>query len=333
MPIRAFISGCSATVLSDDEKKFFAEFRPWGLILFRRNIESPSQVQALIASFRDIVGQENAPILIDQEGGRVQRLGPPHWPNFPAAHLLASMPDNESLVRQGAQLIASELVKLGINVDCLPVADLRISGAHDVIGDRAYGSDPSIVARLARAAAEGLLERGVLPVVKHIPGHGRATADSHHELPKVSASRDELESTDFEAFRLLADMPLAMTAHVIFEAIDPALPATLSPVIIEGVIRRSIGFEGLLMTDDVSMKALSGDIGGNASAAFAAGCDLALHCNGDIREMRAVAASSPILAGKSADRAKKALDRIAGEAKPFDVAKAWRSFSGMIESV
>jgi len=333
MPIRAFISGCSTTVLSDAEKQFFAESRPWGLILFKRNIESPSQVRALIGSFRAEVGRENAPILIDQEGGRVQRLGPPHWPNFPAAQILAGLQDNVSSVRLGAQLIASELVKLGINVDCLPVADLRISGAHDIIGDRAYGSDPSIVAKLGRAAAEGLLSGGVLPVVKHIPGHGRAKADSHHELPKVSVSRDELERTDFEAFRLLSDLPLAMTAHVIYEAIDPVLPATISRTVVDDVIRRSIGFDGLLMTDDVSMKALSGDMGENTAAAFAAGCDLALHCNGDMREMRVVAANSPLLTGKSADRAKKALDRIAGEGKPFDVAKAWRRFSGMIESV
>lgn len=333
MSVRAFISGCASTTLSDEEKRFFADTCPWALILFKRNIENPLQVTELIQSFREITGCENAPVLIDQEGGRVQRLGPPHWPDFPAAERLARTADTEAAVTLGARLIAEELLKLGINVDCLPLADLRFPGAHDVIGDRAYGSEPVQVAKLARAAAEGLLAGGVLPVVKHIPGHGRAMADSHLELPKVSAPRAELERTDFEPFRLLADLPLAMTAHVIYEAIDPSLPATISPVVVRDVIRGHIGFDGLLMTDDVSMKALSGGIGENTKAAFAAGCDLALHCNGNMDEMRAVAESSPPLDGKSAERAKKALDRIVGGAKPLNVAEAWSRFSAMVESV
>lgn len=333
MSVRAFISGCASTTLSDEEKRFFADTCPWALILFKRNIENPLQVTELIQSFREITGCENAPVLIDQEGGRVQRLGPPQWPDFPAAERLARTADTEAAVTLGARLIAEELLKLGINVDCLPLADLRFPGAHDVIGDRAYGSEPVQVAKLARAAAEGLLAGGVLPVVKHIPGHGRAMADSHLELPKVSAPRAELERTDFEPFRLLADLPLAMTAHVIYEAIDPSLPATISPVVVRDVIRGHIGFDGLLMTDDVSMKALSGGIGENTKAAFAAGCDLALHCNGNMDEMRAVAESSPPLDGKSAERAKKALDRIVGGAKPLNVAEAWSRFSAMVESV
>jgi beta-N-acetylhexosaminidase len=333
MTARAFISGCSSTSLSDEEKRFFAEACPWGLILFKRNIENPAQVTELTRSYREIAGRSDAPVLIDQEGGRVQRLGPPHWPNFPAAEKLASASDMEASVELGARLIANELTSLGINVDCLPVADLRFPGAHDVIGDRAYGSDPASVAALARAAAEGLMAGGVLPVVKHIPGHGRALADSHLELPKVLVSREELERTDFEPFRRLADLPLAMTAHVIYEAIDSALPATISKVVVRDVIRNHIGFDGLLMTDDVSMKALSGAIGENTKAAFAAGCDLALHCNGKMDEMREVAASSPPLDGKAAERAKKALDRIAGGAKPLDVAEAWGRFSAMIETV
>jgi beta-N-acetylhexosaminidase len=333
MTVRAFISGCHSTSLSDEEKRFFAETCPWGLILFKRNIENPAQVMELTRSYREIVGRSNAPVLIDQEGGRVQRLGPPHWPNFPAAEKLASASDTKDPVELGARLIANELTSLGINVDCLPVADLRFPGAHDVIGDRAYGSDPVAVAALARAAAEGLIAGGVLPVVKHIPGHGRAMADSHLELPKVSVSRDELERTDFVPFRRLADLPLAMTAHVIYEAIDSALPATISKVVVRDVIRNHIGFDGLLMTDDVSMKALSGAIGENTKAAFAAGCDLALHCNGKMDEMREVAASSPALDGKAAERAKKALDRIAGGPKPLDVTEAWSRFSAMIETV
>lgn len=333
MPVRAFISGCASTLLSDEEKRFFSEACPWGLILFKRNIENPAQVSELTRRFRETVGRADAPVLIDQEGGRVQRLGPPHWPDFPTAERLAATSDTAASVELGARLIASELVKLGINVDCLPVADLRFPGAHDVIGDRAYGSDPAEVATLARAAADGLIAGGVLPVVKHIPGHGRATSDSHYELPKMSASRVELERTDFEPFRRLSDLPLAMTAHVVYEAIDPALPATLSPTVIAEVIRGHIGFDGLLMTDDVSMKALSGEIGANTKAAFAAGCDLALHCNGRLDEMRAVAEQSPPLDGKSAERAKKALDRIAAGPKPLDVAEAWSRFSAMIETV
>lgn len=263
----------------------------------------------------------------------MQRLRAPHWPDFPAAERLTMTSDTETAVALGARLIANELAPLGINVDCLPVADLRFPGAHDVIGDRAYGSDPAVVARLARAAAQGLLDGGVLPVVKHIPGHGRAMADSHLELPRVDAPREELERLDFEPFRQLSDLPLAMTAHVIYEAVDPALPATISPKAIREVIREYIGFDGCLMTDDVSMKALSGDIGANTDAAFAAGCDLALHCNGNMDEMRAVAANSPLLDGKSAQRAKKALDRIAGGAQPLAVAEAWKRFSAMVETV
>jgi beta-N-acetylhexosaminidase len=333
MPVRAFISGCASTSFSDEEKRFFAETCPWGLILFKRNIQNPAQVTELTHSYREIVGRADAPVLIDQEGGRVQRLGPPHWPDFPAAERLASTSDTKVSVELGARLIANELTKLGINVDCLPVADLRFSGAQDVIGDRAYGSEPESVAALARAAADGLMAGGVLPVVKHIPGHGRAMADSHHELPKVGVSREELERTDFAPFRRLSDLPLAMTAHVIYEAIDPSLPATISAVVIRDVIRDHIGFDGLLMTDDVSMKALSGGVGRNTKAAFAAGCDLALHCNGKMDEMREVAENSPRLDGKPAERAKKALDRIAAGPKPVDVAEAWSRFSAMIETV
>lgn len=333
MHVRAFISGCASLSFSDEEKRFFADTCPWGLILFKRNIENPAQVQELTKAFREIVQRGDAPVLIDQEGGRVQRLGPPHWPNFPTAEKLASAVETKATVSLGARLIAAELAKVGITVDCLPVADLRFPGAHDVIGDRSYGADPALVASLARAAAEGLMQGGVLPVVKHIPGHGRALADSHLELPRVSASRQELEQTDFAPFRLLADLPLAMTAHVIYEAVDPEKPATISPVLVRDVIRDFIGFDGLLMTDDVSMKALSGAIGDNTSTAFSAGCDLALHCNGKMDEMRDVAENSPVLDGKAAERAKKALDRIAEQPKPLDVAEAWGRFSAMINTV
>lgn len=334
MPVRAFISGIAGTAFTDEEKRFFADTSPWGLILFKRNIENPTQVRDLTHTFRELAGREDAPILVDQEGGRVQRLAPPTWPAFPAAAALADRDEEESAagIRLGARLIAHELAGLGINVDCLPVADLRHPDGHGVIGDRAYGSEPARVATLARAAAEGLLAGGVLPVVKHIPGHGRARADSHHELPRVGADRMELEQTDFEPFRRLADLPLAMTAHVVYEAIDASAPATISATVVREVIRDYIGFDGLLMTDDLSMKALSGTFADRTKAAFAAGCDMALHCNGDMAEMREIAAHTPVLAGEAARRAQKALDRLAGVPEPLDIAEAWRRFSAMIET-
>lgn len=334
MTAYAYISGCAGTSLLDEERLVFSKRCPWGLILFKRNIQNPAQVMELVDSFRELAGRADAPVLIDQEGGRVQRLGPPHWPKYPAAAELVSATAGsgatETGVRLGAKLIAHDLRKLGINVDCLPVADLRHAGAHDIIGDRAYGSDPQTVAALARAAAEGLLAGGVLPVVKHIPGHGRALADSHLELPRVSASRDELEQTDFEAFRLLSDLPLAMTAHVVYEAYDAALPATLSRDVMDRVVRGLIGFDGLVMTDDLSMKALSGSMVARTQAAFAAGCDVALHCNGDMMEAIDVATCSPPLQGKALARAEKALDRIKEPLEPFDTADAWHRFSAMI---
>jgi beta-N-acetylhexosaminidase len=336
MTAHAYIAGCAGISLSDEEKRLFSKRCPWGLILFKRNIENPAQVQELIQSYRAIAGRNDAPVLIDQEGGRVQRLGPPHWPSFPAAERLVNATGSdvsaEETIRLGARLIASELVKLGINVDCLPVADLRHEGAHDIIGDRSYGSDPRVVAKLARAAADGLRAGGVLPVVKHIPGHGRAMSDSHLELPRVSASRAELDRTDFAPFQALADLPLAMTAHVIYEAIDAELPATISKMVVREVIRGHIGFDGLLMTDDLSMKALTGSFAERTEAAFAAGCDMALHCNGQMSELQTVAEASPPLSGEAERRAKKALDSLKDTPEPFNVAEAWGRFSAIIKA-
>jgi beta-N-acetylhexosaminidase len=323
MKTRAFIAGCSGLELTPDEVAFFKEAAPWGFILFRRNIGTPEQVKALCASLRDAVGREDAPILIDQEGGRVQRMGPPHWPKYPAGAAYGRVHANDPLVqrelaRLGARLIAHDLRSVGINVDCLPVLDVPSPGAHDVIGDRAYGKTPDRVAVLGRAAAEGLLAGGVLPVIKHIPGHGRAGADSHLSLPVVDASREELERHDFAPFRMLTDMPLAMTAHVVYTALDPERPATTSPVIMKDIIRGHIGYDGLIMTDDLSMKALSGTFREKTEAAFAAGVDMALHCNGDMEEMSAVAEATPILEGEALRRANAALARITHEPEPLD---------------
>jgi beta-N-acetylhexosaminidase len=330
MTARAFITGLAGPALAADERAFLREAGPWGLILFARNIENPEQVRRLIADVRDILGR-NAPVLIDQEGGRVQRLGPPHWPSYPAGAAYGELYDRDrdvglAAARLGARLIAADLTALGIDVDCLPLADVPVAGADAVIGDRAYGDTPAKVSAIAASVAEGLARGGVLPVLKHIPGHGRATADSHADLPVVDADRATLERTDFAAFQPLAGLPMAMTAHVVFSAIDPVAPATTSATMVRQVIRGDIGFGGLLMSDDISMGALSGSIDERSSAALAAGCDVVLHCNGRLDEMSAVAAQSPLLAGSAAQRAAAALaSRRAAES--IDLAAARAEFS------
>lgn len=331
---RAFIIGVSGLGLTQAERDFLREADPWGLILFKRNIDTPAQVSALTRDFRNILGRD-APVLVDQEGGRVQRLGPPHWPKYPPGAAYGGLYDRDpaaglAAARLGARLIAAELHALGIDVDCLPLADVPVEGADNVIGDRAYGTNPAKVAAIAGAVAEGLEQGGVLPVLKHIPGHGRATADSHHRLPVVDIDRATLEATDFQAFRPLAGLPLAMTAHVVYSAIDSA-PATTSAIMIGNVIRDSIGFTGALMSDDISMGALSGTIAERTRAAFVAGCDLVLHCNGRLDEMRMVAAESPMLAGEAGRRADAALAaRRAPE--PIDLAAARLEFAALMQN-
>jgi beta-N-acetylhexosaminidase len=312
MSTRAFITGVSGLELNAAEREFIRAERPWGFILFKRNIETPKQVALLVEELRKAVGEPDAPVLIDQEGGRVQRLGPPHWPVYPPGAVFDTLYDIDSALgltaaRLSSRLIAADLADLGITVDCLPLADVPVAGADAVIGNRAYGTEPGKVAAIARAVTEGLEQGGVLPVLKHIPGHGRATADTHFRLPEVDTSKKELERTDFAAFQPLADLPMAMTAHVVFSALDPAHPATTSATIIEQVIRGVIGFQGLLMSDDVSMNALSGSIAERTRAIFAAGCDVVLHCNGKLDEMREVVAETPELTGKALQRANAAL--------------------------
>lgn len=309
---KAFITGISGTALSSAERRFIASERPWGFILFRRNVETPSQAIALIGELRSALGEANAPVLIDQEGGRVQRLQPPHWPVYPAGAVFGRLYDIDpalglTVARLSARLIADDLSRLGISVDCLPLADVPVAGADAVIGDRAYGSEAAKVAAIARAVTTGLEQGGILPVLKHIPGHGRAAADSHIELPSVDAPENELDRTDFAAFRPLADLPMAMTAHVVFTALDPAHPATTSATMINKVIRGSIGFQGLLMSDDVSMNALAGTIAERTAAVLAAGCDMVLHCNGKLEEMCEVARATPELMGRAKERAAAAL--------------------------
>ena len=311
MAPRAFICGLAGPTLS--EERFLREAEPWGVILFTRNVESPAQLVRLTASVRSALGR-NAAILIDQEGGRVQRLGPPHWPSYPPGATYGRIYDQSAEKAQraaylGACLIAADLVAVGIDVNCLPIADVRVAGASDIIGDRAYGETPEKVAAIARSVADGLLAAGVLPVLKHIPGHGRAAIDSHGGLPVVETERSTLEATDFAAFRPLADLPLGMTAHVVYTAIDHLAPATTSVTVIRHVIRGGLNFSGLLMSDDISMGALSGSLESRSRAAIAAGCDLVLHCNGNLDEMYAVASSAPVLAGRAAERAQSALEK------------------------
>ena len=329
----AAIYGCAGLRLTAEEKAFFSDARPWGFIVFRRNVESPDQMRALTDEMRDCVGDPDAPVLIDQEGGRVQRMGPPHWPKYPpaAAYLKATHDPlaARELVRLGARLMANDLKAAGITVDCAPVLDVPVAGAHDIIGDRAWASDPAAVSMLGRAAAEGLLAGGVLPVIKHMPGHGRAFADSHHDLPVVHADLAHLDEWDFAPFRALSDMPLAMTAHVVFPAIDPKRPATVSKKAVK-LMRDALGFDGLIMTDDLSMKALSGSLQDRAGAALKAGCDVVLHCNGDLDEMRAVAEGAGPLKGRSAKRAAAALARIVREVEPLDVFAARDRFDALM---
>ena len=294
---RAVVLGCAGERLSAEERRFFTEADPLGFVLFRRNCKTPDQLRALVAEFHGAVGRADAPVLIDQEGGRVARLQPPHWRAYPAPARIAALLDPlaAEAASLGARLIADDLAALGITVDAIPVLDLPVPGADAVIGDRAYGSAPERVARLGRAVCEGALAGGILPIIKHIPGHGRALVDSHRALPRVAADRALLTASDFAPFRALSTMPWAMTAHIVYEAIDPVEPATFSRHVIDDIIRGEIGFDGVLISDDLSMGALAGGLGERTRRALDAGCDLALHCNGVLAEMEAVAeAAAPL---------------------------------------
>ena len=328
---RAVLFGVAGETLGAAERAFFRDADPLGFILFARNCAAPRQVRALVAELRDCVGRRDAPVLIDEEGGRVARLQPPHWPAYPSAALIAALPDPQAgeAARLGARLIADDLAALGISVDCMPVLDLPVPGADAVIGDRAYGGDPARVAALGGAVCEGLLAGGVLPVLKHIPGHGRATVDSHRALPRVAASRAELERTDFAPFRALNKMPWAMTAHILYAALDDKTPATLSPRLIDEVIRASIGFDGVLVSDDLSMAALPGRLGERAAGAIGAGCDVVLHCTGALEEMKEIAAAVGPL--NPAARARIAAgEALRGSVERFDRASAERRFAALL---
>lgn len=303
---RAVIFGCSGPVLDRPEAAFFAESQPWGAILFARNIDNPDQVRRLTGDLRAAVGRD-MPILIDQEGGRVARMRAPHWREWlPALEQCETARDPVAAMVLRGRMIARELRAVGVDVNCAPLADIAQDDTHAILHNRCYGRSVGDVVANARAMAEGLMMGGVLPVLKHIPGHGRATLDSHLDLPVIDAVKNDLQVTDFQAFRTLADLPLGMTAHLVFRAIDPDRPATQSPQMIR-LIREEIGFQGVLMTDDISMQALRGPVVERAKLALAAGCDLVLHCNGDLAEMQALAGVCPVLSGVGLERSERAL--------------------------
>ncbi len=316
-PIKAAIVGCAGTTLIEAEKTFFRATQPLGFILFKRNCESPAQVKALVSDLRHAVDREDAPVLVDQEGGRVQRMGPPHWPKYPAQQTFAKVASDKGLsagveaATLNATLIGMDLAEVGITVNCLPLLDVPADDGHDIIGDRAYGPDPEITTALGQGVIDGLMRAGVLPIIKHIPGHGRARVDSHLELPTVDAAHETLSATDFAPFRALASAPWAMTAHIVYTDIDPAEPATLSKTVIDDVIRRDIGFDGFLVSDDLTMKALAGTPGDLAKRAVDAGCDAVLHCDGELEEMQKLMPMVPPLSVQ-------ALHRLSRHAAVFD---------------
>ena len=327
----AAIYGWRKPDLDAEAAVFFRTANPWGFILFAEACVSRAQVRRLVESLWDAVGRE-ALVFIDQEGGRVARLKPPEWPVFPAAARFGALYKRApeaglDACRLNHRLIAHELAALGVRADCAPVLDLPAEGADPIIGDRAFGTEPADIAALGRAALEGMAEGGVAGVIKHIPGHGRADADSHLALPRVKVGKQAL-SLDFACFKALADAPMAMTAHVLYEAYDPVEPATTSPILIN-LIRTEIGFDGLLMTDDLGMKALNGSWAEKAARSFAAGCDVALHCSGDMAEMRALAEAIPPLSGKALDRAAHA-DAAVATPKPFDAAEGWHRLRALM---
>ena len=337
---RAIVLGCAGERLTADERRFFADAGPLGFVLFRRNCRTRDQVRALVGALRDAVGRPDMPVLIDQEGGRVARLRPPEWRAYPAMADIAALPDPfaEEAARLDARLIADDLAEIGITVDCAPVLDLPMPGADPVIGDRAFGTEPARVARLGGAFCDGLLEGGVLPVLKHIPGHGRARVDSHHACPRVETAQAELTDSDFAPFRALSAMPWAMpgampwamTAHIVYAAIDDRAPATFSRRVIDTIIRGEIGFDGVLLSDDISMGALQGTLAERTSRALDAGCDLVLHCSGMLPEMTEIAETAPPISPATAARIARGEALRVGRSAQFDRVDAERRFAELM---
>ncbi|PKR54320.1 beta-N-acetylhexosaminidase [Thalassospira marina] len=330
---KACILGLEGTALSNWEKGFFREADPFGFILFARNVADPDQLKRLTAELREVSGRSNLPILVDQEGGRVARLKPPHWRKMPAAGVFGQLyeqqpEDAREAAYLNARLLAADLVDAGISVVCAPVLDLYFPGMSDVVGDRSYGSEVTNVVALASAVSAGFLDGGIIPVIKHIPGHGRAAVDSHKDLPVVTASKSSLSVNDFEPFRQMKDVLAAMSAHILFTAIDDQRPGTVSPTVIRDVIRDDIGFQNLLISDDLSMEALGGSIASRTHECLAAGCDIALHCNGKRTEIEQVVSMSPALDGVALERALAVTNRISslkGSVPPRQMLADWNA--------
>jgi beta-N-acetylhexosaminidase len=335
---RAVIFGCLGTDLTADERAFFRDADPLGFILFARNVDTPERTRRLVEDLRSSVARADAPVLLDQEGGRIARLRPPHWRKAPSAQLLGELyarnPEQGLEATQlNSRLLAADVASVGCDVDCVPVLDLRLPKAHPAIGDRAYADRPETVAALGRAAAEGLLAEGVMPVMKHMPGQGRAMVDSHHSLPTVTAKREVLERTDFLPFKLLSDLPWGMTGHILFEAIDPSAAVTVSARGVKEVIRGHIGFDGLLLSDDLSMHALGGSLGERAARSLAAGCDIAVHCNGRMDEMLDIVARTGSMteaAGRRFEAGRAFLARHRAPAGKAGLADAARRFATLL---
>ncbi|WP_370335273.1 beta-N-acetylhexosaminidase [Parvularcula marina] len=333
--VRNVIFGCEGHSLTADEKAFFSDTNPWGFILFRRNCETAEQTRILCTELRTLLGR-NVPILIDHEGGRVSRLSPHIVPKRVAMGEIGALVEKagldkaEEAARTAGEILGRDSRLVGCNVNCAPMIDVRQPGAHDIVGDRAFSEDPEIVAKLGRALADGLIAGGCLPIAKHIPGHGRAMCDSHLDLPRVCEAEEVLDNTDFAPFRALNDIPLGMTAHIVYEAVDADQPATLSSKVIDDIIRGQIGFDGLLMTDDLSMKALTGSFTERAEGSLKAGCDLVLHCNGDMAEMVAVAIGCGPLSAEAERRSEKALSQLR-EPSAIEMAKLEERFASLME--
>ena len=335
-PPAAVVFGCASTSLSSNEYALFDAIRPAGFILFQRNIESRPQLQQLVDDLRKASGVRNPLIMIDQEGGRVQRLCSPEWPTYLSAETFGKCADGNlekaaQFVEANYRLIACDLVEMGINVNCAPVLDLPAPESHGIIGDRAFSNDPIVVSKLGRAACDGLTAQGVIPVIKHIPGHGRAKVDSHIELPTIETDYLTLDETDFVPFRNLRHAPSGMTAHVVYSSIDPLEPVSSSVKVIDGVIREDLGFDGLLFSDDVCMKALSGPVWKRVQAVLKAGCDIALHCDANFIDMAKIAETCPVMRPRSIERLNRA-QNVCIDSEWFDEESMRRWISGTFNS-
>lgn len=331
------VFGFSGPALLEDEKAFFASTQPFGFILFQRNITQPAQVRALTRALRDVTGRADVPVFIDQEGGRVTRLKPPHWAPLPSMRVIGRVYEEDAArgleaMQIHARMTARRLGDLGINVNCAPVLDLYLASASEAIGDRAFSGNAEVVAALGRAAVDTYLANGVVPVIKHLPGHGRVMADPHENLPFVDCPRSLLEARDFRPFKALKDAPAGMNCHVLFRALDAERPVSLSPEVHRAIIRGVLDFQGLLFSDDITMKALNGPLPEVAGQVLEAGADIVLHCSGNLDDMRAIAAGLPAISAGAMSRWKRAQAMVRPPAGDFNESEAWARFDVLVQA-